>query len=88
MVLSEPLPHATAMQINNQDPANELVLIPNTAQKLNLKDISEDCQFDSQQTDSVIFGGAILLCIIIGGVLTVLRQQNQMDLDEIIQDKE
>ena len=74
MVLSEPLPHAAAMQINRQEPKQELVPIPNTAENLELEDFSEDFQYNSQQTNGVIFGGVVLLSIILGGVLTELRQ--------------
>lgn len=83
MVLSEPLPHAAAMQINRQESMQELVSIPNTAENLNNKGFSEDYQYNSQQTNSVIFGGVVLLCIIIGGVLTELRQKKQSAVVEI-----
>jgi hypothetical protein len=70
------------MQINRQESGHKLVSGPNTITKLNLNDISEDFQYNTQQTNSVIFGGVILLCIITGGVLMELRQKKQDELAE------
>lgn len=74
MVWSEPIPRAAAMQINQQISPQDLLIIPDTVHYKAGTEIENSLNFNSNQTNGVILGAAILLFIILIGVATGSQQ--------------